>query len=77
MGGGCGGAAKTPQQETIGPEGFLIDEVISSFPVGFDLMTAGDKQFVAYYDAKHQMTVASRKIGSTKWSYRKLDSFIG
>lgn len=40
-------------------------------------MTAGDKQFVAYYDAKHQMTVASRKIGSTKWSYRKLDSFIG
>ena len=71
------GAAKTPEQSVIGPSGLEVGEVVSSFPVGFDLMMAGGKQFVAFYDANRQMTVAVRNINSKKWKYRKLDSFIG
>lgn len=71
------GAAKTPGQSVIGPSGLEVGEVVSSFPVGFDLMMAGGKQFVAFYDANRQMTVAVRNINSKKWKYRKLDSFIG
>ena len=61
------GVAKNPKQSVIGPSGLEVGEVVSSFPVGFDLMMAGDKQFVAFYDANRQMTVAARNIDSKKW----------
>lgn len=38
------GVAKTPEQSVIGPSGLEVGEVVSSFPVGFDLMMAGGKR---------------------------------
>jgi hypothetical protein len=54
-----------------------ISCVPASFPVGFALLTHGNRQFVAYYDAEHNMTVASRKLNSKTWEYKILDNKIG
>lgn len=68
-------AAKTPKTLRQ-PTGLKIDRVVSAFPVGFDLLTAGRRQFVAYYDSCHQMTVAARGLDSDRWEYRKLDQKV-
>jgi hypothetical protein len=54
-----------------------IARVPSWFPVGFCLLTAGSHQYVAYYDAEHRMTVASRTLDSKDWEYDVLPSKIG
>ena len=54
-----------------------IEQVVSSFPVGFTLMTQGKRQYVAYYDVNHQMTIAYREVDSRKWEYKRLDEKIG
>ncbi len=54
-----------------------IDTVPSGFPVGFSLLTHGQRQYVAYYDAAHQMTVGARALGQGKWQLVKLDSKVG
>jgi len=54
-----------------------IDTVPSGFPVGFSLLTRGQRQYVAYYDAAHQMTVAARTLGRRDWQLVKLDSKVG
>lgn len=41
----------------------------ASLPVMLDLLTAGKRQFVAYYNKDRYMTVASRTLGSTTWTY--------
>ena len=54
-----------------------LEPVPSAFPVGFSLLTRGGRQYAAYYDANHQMTVAARKLGERKWQLVKLDSKVG
>ena len=54
-----------------------IDTVPSGFPVGFSLLTRGQRQYVAYYDATHQMTVGARTLGRREWQLVKLDSKVG
>ncbi len=54
-----------------------IDTVPADFPVGFCLLTAGECQFVAYFDAAHQMTVASRRLTEQVWRYTKLPTYVG
>lgn len=54
-----------------------ISDVPSSFPVGFSLLTAKDRQYVAYYDADRFMTVASRPMDGGAWIYQKLPTRIG
>ena len=54
-----------------------IAEVPSGFPVGFCLLTAGKTQYVAYYDKLRRMTIASRTLGSNKWTYQVLPSKVG
>ncbi len=54
-----------------------IETVPSSFPVGFSLLTHEQRQYVAYYDAEHQMTVGVRTLGRRQWQLVKLDSKIG
>ena len=46
----------------------LLSTTWSGHPVGFDLLTHGDYQFAAFYDADRNMTVASRHLGSTDWT---------
>ncbi len=43
----------------------------------FDLVTAGGFQFVAFYDADRQMTVASRRLEETHWHFVRLPSRVG
>ncbi|MCC8173018.1 MAG: BNR repeat-containing protein, partial [Odoribacter sp.] len=54
-----------------------IDLVPSDFPVNFSLFTKGEYQYIGYYDTAHIMTIASRKLDSEKWEYKKLDSKVG
>lgn len=41
------------------------------------LLTAGIDQYVSYYDASREMTIAHRDIGTTSWSTEGLGSTIG
>lgn len=54
-----------------------IEPVWSGHPVNFTLLTHGDVQFAAFYDASRQMTLAQRKIGSSEWQLKKLPTHIG
>jgi hypothetical protein len=45
----------------------LIDRVWAGHPVGFALLTERGHQFVAYYDAERQLTIAGRKLGG-EWT---------
>ncbi|AHF89982.1 hypothetical protein OPIT5_06860 [Opitutaceae bacterium TAV5] len=56
-----------------------IDKVWSGHPVGFALLTdaARNLQYVAYYDARRIMTVASRTLDSREWKRQSLDSLVG
>lgn len=65
--------------ETVAPrilETLEISKVPAGFPVGFSLLTAGKKQYVAYYDKDSNMTVASRALDSKKWDYQILPSKV-
>lgn len=53
-----------------------IEPVWSGHSVRFALLTHGDKQFVAYYDANRQLSVAERSLGSKDWKITKLDSHV-
>lgn len=54
-----------------------IADVPAEFPVGFCLLTKGDRQYVGYFDKDRQMTVASRMMNSDPWRYQTLPSKIG
>jgi hypothetical protein len=54
-----------------------VAPVWSAHPVGFALLTAPPHQFVAYYDAERQMTVAQRTLDDSEWTYTQLDEHVG
>lgn len=58
-------------------EAVEIERVWAGHRVGFCLLTHGQHQFAAYYDAERQMTVASRRLGDENWTTHKLDSTLG
>ena len=72
-------AAEKPK----GPGRWLIEECLQVEPVwsghrvGISLLTVGDRQYVAYYDADRQMTVASRQLDKCQWAYKKLPTKLG
>jgi len=68
--------AATPVQSLV-LESLDIARVESGFPVGFCLLTQNNRQFVAYYDAKHALTVATRTLDSDRWEYQTLPSKVG
>ena len=47
----------------------LVASVWAGHPVRFDLVTHGDQQFVAFYDAERKMTVASRHLDGDAWTF--------
>ena len=56
-------------QAAAGPrilEVLEIERVWAGHRVGFCLLTHGDHQFAAYYDAERRMTVAGRKLGEER-----------
>ncbi len=54
-----------------------IAPVWAGHQVGFCLLTAGEHQFVAFYDDERRMTVASRRLDARKWLFRRLPSDVG
>jgi hypothetical protein len=58
-------------------EGFSVGQVWSGHPVGFCLYTAPPWQYVAFYDANRQMTVAARRLEEREWRYQRLPSVLG
>jgi len=54
-----------------------ISLVPAAFPVGFGLYSYGDRQYVAFYDTAHYMTIACRMLDSKEWDYQRLDSRVG
>ena len=58
------------------PEVIEVAPVWAGHPVGFDLLTHKQKQFVAFYDAQRCMTIASRPLDSTTWTFQVLGSQI-
>ena len=53
-----------------------VEKVWAATAVGYSLLTHDNHQFVAYYDANRQMTVAQRTLDSKEWTFKKLDSYI-
>lgn len=54
-----------------------VDSVWSGHPVGFSLLTHPPDQFVAYYDARRQMTIAQRPLDRSTWDRTQLASQLG
>lgn len=53
-----------------------VAPVWSGHSVGFALLTDGDEQFAAYYDASRRMTIASRRLDSTEWTKEILPTSV-
>ena len=70
-----GGAASDARSWTI-DEVVDVAPVWSGHPVGFALLTHGERQFVAFYDADRQMTVAARRLDEREWQLVRLPSQV-
>ena len=82
-GSGCTNTAETQSinksvstEITANINTIAIDNVWSGHRIKPYLLTRGDHQFVAYFDANRQMTVAYR-LGTGAWRYYKVDSWLG
>jgi hypothetical protein len=67
---GTGGALATVEMVDI-------TDVWSGHPVAFALVTRGDQQFAAFFDANRRMTIAQRTLGTTTWQLTRLDNTLG
>jgi len=54
-----------------------VAKVWSGHPVGFDILTTSQFQYVCYYDADRNMVIAQRPLHSTDWKTTKLPSMLG
>ena len=54
-----------------------VSPVWAGHPVGFFLLTKGNRQYVVFYDQERRMTLAARNLDSKKWHYHRLDSTLG
>ena len=54
-----------------------VARVWPGHPVGFDLLTCGDRQYVAFYDAERRMTVGARRLGEDAFRLVRLPERLG
>lgn len=79
----CLGLVVTGHAESAASSRFRIEEsldigkVPADFPVGFCLLTSGDRQYVAYYDEHRRMTIAVRNLDQEPWRYQTLPTAVG
>jgi hypothetical protein len=71
------GHIPTGAAEPVALEALEIAPVWSGHPVGFSLLTRGDWQFAAFYDADRRMTVAARTLDSATWEFVVLPESVG
>lgn len=67
-------AAEKPEDSSF--KVIEIEPVWAGHSVRFALLTHGNKQFAAYYDANRQLSVAERTLDSKDWKITKLDSKV-
>lgn len=67
---------ETPSNEKI-TEAVEVAPVWAGHPVGFALLTRGEQQFVAFYDAMRNLTVGQRKLGEKSFRLKTLDTKVG
>lgn len=72
----CSGAEQGPITFKLVQRSDLIP-VWSGHPVGFALLTDGDWQFAAFYDANRHMNIARRKTEEASWQYKRLPTTLG
>ncbi len=58
-------------------DSLFVAMVPAGFPVNLDLLTDGNRQFIAYYNSDHSMVVGSRTLDSDKFSLKVLPTKIG
>jgi hypothetical protein len=75
--GAAAAAAPANPDLAAGITELTVDQAVSGHPGGFALLTHGQYQYVAYYNAGRQMCVAQRRLGEKQWTITKLDSFVG
>lgn len=63
----------TPADPRI-QERIVIDKIWSAVPVGFDIMTVGDRQYIAYYNSDRRMVVGQRNLDDDKFDLHVLPS---
>jgi len=54
-----------------------VAPVWAGHPVGFAITTAGDFQYVGFYDPRRRMTIAQRRLPSTRWVFATLPTSVG
>jgi len=72
VGAWCSGALGVEVVERVD-----VEPVWAGHRVGFSLLTNPPHQYVAYYDAERQMSVAQRRLGEPEWEITKLPSRVG
>lgn len=55
------------------PVNSLVGYTQADFPVGMGLYTAGNRQYVAFYDSVKMLTLAQRELPDGAWKYKCLD----
>lgn len=60
--------------KTTVTDSWTIGRTWSGCPLGAQMLTTRGHQYVAYFDAERQMTVAGRELGSDEWRKVKLPS---
>lgn len=53
-------------------DSIYIDQVWAGHPVDFSLLTHGDNQYIAYYNAHRKMVVGQRKLNNNKFTLHTL-----
>ena len=72
---GCGlQASETTRYQIL--ESWDVTPVISHLSVEFCLLTAGDTQYIGFYDSQRSMTVGIQKTDTNDWQFQTLPSEI-
>lgn len=66
-----------PARAAQRPPAIDLFPVWAGHPVGFCLLTEGQRQFVACYDAERRLTVAARTLGDDQWQVVRLPETLG
>ncbi len=64
---------ETDQLEAV-ESTILIDSVWSGHPVGFCLLTRGEQQYIAYYNANRNMVVGQRHLADNKFNLHIMEA---
>ncbi len=71
------GGSSSPLEEPHEPVVLDVARVWSGHPVDFALVTSATRQYVAYYAANQALTVASRDLSNSDWTYHELPTSVG